>query len=60
MSRYLPEEIIGDILPRLPAKSVLRFRCVCKSWLKLFRNPNFVKHHLKYAKQRNSTNLLLS
>ncbi|KAK6930062.1 F-box domain [Dillenia turbinata] len=46
VSTTLPEELIIEILSRLPAKSVLRFRCVCKSWKSLFSEPEFVQKHL--------------
>uniref|UniRef100_A0ACD5WCL1 Uncharacterized protein n=1 Tax=Avena sativa TaxID=4498 RepID=A0ACD5WCL1_AVESA len=29
----LPDELVVDILSRLPLKSICRFKCVCKSWL---------------------------
>lgn len=45
----LPHEIIVDIIARLPVKSLLRFRCVCKRWLSLISNPDFVKKHLHIA-----------
>ncbi|KAH9650910.1 hypothetical protein KPL70_026545 [Citrus sinensis] len=30
--RYLPQDIVHNILARLPAKSMLRFKTVCKNW----------------------------
>ncbi|KAM7485146.1 hypothetical protein LguiA_001155 [Lonicera macranthoides] len=45
----LPDEIIEQILVRLPAKSLLRFNLVCKQWLSLISNPNFVRKHLDYV-----------
>ncbi|KAI8537931.1 hypothetical protein RHMOL_Rhmol09G0062500 [Rhododendron molle] len=44
--RHIPHEIIFDILSRLPVKSLLRFRSVCKPWLSLISNPQFAKTHL--------------
>ncbi|XP_058215729.1 uncharacterized protein LOC131326852 isoform X4 [Rhododendron vialii] len=35
MSDYLPPGALTNILGRLPAKSLLRFTCVCRSWLSL-------------------------
>ncbi|KAM7485150.1 hypothetical protein LguiA_001159 [Lonicera macranthoides] len=40
------DEIIEEILTRLPAKSLVRFNLVCKKWLSLISDPNFVRKHL--------------
>ncbi|KAI8002255.1 F-box/kelch-repeat protein [Camellia lanceoleosa] len=48
----LPEEIMVDILSRLPITSLCRFRCVSKPWLSLISDPYFIKTHLN----RNTTN----
>uniref|UniRef100_A0ACD5YZE2 Uncharacterized protein n=1 Tax=Avena sativa TaxID=4498 RepID=A0ACD5YZE2_AVESA len=41
----LPEEILLDILVRLPAKSVLRCRAVCQLWRRLASDPAFLLDH---------------
>ncbi|XP_062153284.1 F-box protein At3g07870-like [Alnus glutinosa] len=46
MSTYLPEDVVLNILSRLPPKSLLRFRSVCKSWLSLIGKPNYVSKNL--------------
>ncbi|KAI9193903.1 hypothetical protein LWI28_001163 [Acer negundo] len=46
----LPQEIVIDILSRLPVKSLCRFKCVSKSWLALTTDPLFVKLHLDRTK----------
>ncbi|XP_030935079.1 F-box/kelch-repeat protein At3g23880-like [Quercus lobata] len=46
MKHDLPEEIVLEILARLPVKSLLRFRCVCKTWYSYITNPNFISTHL--------------
>lgn len=45
----LPPELIADILPRLPGKSLCRFRCVSKSWGSRISDSEFVKAHLHRA-----------
>ncbi|XP_027178159.1 F-box/kelch-repeat protein At3g06240-like [Coffea eugenioides] len=41
----LPEDLLLCILTRLPVKTIQRFKCVCKPWLKLLSTPKFVKMH---------------
>lgn len=43
--RDLPKDVIIDILTRLPVRSILRFKSVCKSWYALFKNPCFTTKH---------------
>ncbi|KAI8556198.1 hypothetical protein RHMOL_Rhmol05G0233500 [Rhododendron molle] len=45
----LPCEIIAEILLRLPVKSLLQLRCVCKSWRSLISNRKFAKTHVSLA-----------
>ncbi|KAM7502980.1 hypothetical protein LguiB_001884 [Lonicera macranthoides] len=45
MSDYIPPELIVNILSWLPPRSLLRFRCVCKSWCSLISSPNFIDIH---------------
>lgn len=40
-----PQEILQDILIRLPAKSVLRCRTVCRLWRRLTNEPAFLVEH---------------
>ncbi|KAI4338217.1 hypothetical protein L6164_016561 [Bauhinia variegata] len=45
-SLFLPEDCIIEILFRIPAKSLLRFIRVSKSWKSLILDPQFVKKQL--------------
>ncbi|XP_065620779.1 F-box/kelch-repeat protein At3g23880-like [Quercus suber] len=54
MSNYLPVEVIEEILVRQPAKSLMRFRSVCKTWYSLISNSRFATAHLARSKQRPS------
>ncbi|XP_051207860.1 putative F-box protein At1g32420 isoform X1 [Lolium perenne] len=49
---FLTEDIIKEILIRLPARSLLRFRSVSKQWRNLLSSPNFILAHLQHASQR--------
>ncbi|XP_065621229.1 F-box/kelch-repeat protein At3g23880-like [Quercus suber] len=52
-NNQLPEEIVAEILVRLPVKSLLRFRCVCKSWYRYIATPNFINNNLLYCNDHN-------
>ncbi|CAN6168462.1 unnamed protein product [Urochloa humidicola] len=36
---YLPDELIVEILTRLPAKSLCRFKCISRRWRRLISDP---------------------
>ncbi|XVF57239.1 hypothetical protein PTKIN_Ptkin06aG0188700 [Pterospermum kingtungense] len=44
---FWPEDLILPILTTLPAKSLLRLKCVSKHWLSLITDPDFIEHHLQ-------------
>ncbi|KAI9088101.1 hypothetical protein K1719_030078 [Acacia pycnantha] len=44
----LPQELLEDILSRVPYKSLLRFKCVSKFWYALFSDPIFLALHLSH------------
>ncbi|GAB2277249.1 hypothetical protein Dimus_011956 [Dionaea muscipula] len=58
---YLAPEVWNQVLARLPVKSLLRFRCVCKNWCSLIDDPNFVSFHLSQFKNNSeNTHMLFS
>ncbi|KAI9128876.1 hypothetical protein K1719_000359 [Acacia pycnantha] len=46
---FLPEQLIVAILLRLPVKSLLRFKSVCKVWRSLISNPRFGQSHFEMS-----------
>ncbi|XVF75499.1 hypothetical protein PTKIN_Ptkin13bG0192500 [Pterospermum kingtungense] len=48
-----PADMLSEILSKLPIKSILRFKCVAKTWCILSKNPNFVSKHLSLSKKNN-------
>jgi F-box interacting protein len=45
-SPILQEDLIVEILLRVPARSLLPMKCVCKLWKTLISDPQFAKSHL--------------
>ncbi|XP_030966532.1 F-box/kelch-repeat protein At3g06240-like [Quercus lobata] len=43
---HLPHDVVLNILARLPVKSLIRFRCVCKLWDSSITSSNFISTHL--------------
>ncbi|XP_017984403.1 PREDICTED: putative F-box protein At3g10240 [Theobroma cacao] len=52
--KELPETLVMEILLMLPVKSLMRFKCVCKTWCSSFRTSYFITNHKK-----NNLNLLI-
>jgi F-box interacting protein len=48
-NRLLPRDLHNEILVRLPAKSLLRFQCVCKSWKSFIRSRRFIAMHVEHS-----------
>lgn len=48
-TQQLMEEIFFEILARLPVKSLLRFRSVCKAWRAIVDDPTFIRAHLLHS-----------
>ncbi|XP_030547687.2 F-box/kelch-repeat protein At3g06240-like [Rhodamnia argentea] len=47
VAENVTEDIIIDILLRLPVKSLMRFKCVSKRWRSLISDQHFAKLHLE-------------
>lgn len=47
---YFPDEIFFEILVFVPAKDLIRFKIVCKSWYLIISDPEFVNTHLARAR----------
>ncbi|KAF3583833.1 hypothetical protein F2Q69_00025711 [Brassica cretica] len=54
----IPLDVTREILLRLPAKSLVRFRCVSKLWSSLTTEPDFIKSFTTFSSSR--PRLLLS
>ncbi|RLM54475.1 hypothetical protein C2845_PM10G20750 [Panicum miliaceum] len=53
----LPDEIVWEIMIRLPVESLARVRTVSKAWLATISDdPSFVRAHLKCSKQKQHRN----
>ncbi|XP_054797553.1 F-box/kelch-repeat protein At3g23880-like [Prosopis cineraria] len=50
---FLPDDIMINILKRLPVKSLIRFQCVCKHWRNLLKTPSFIADHLHHSGHQN-------
>ncbi|CAI9107278.1 OLC1v1006597C1 [Oldenlandia corymbosa var. corymbosa] len=57
----IPDDLLLDILVCLPAKSLMRFKIVCKSWHALIRDPRFAESHHAVSRTRrpDSSHVLL-
>ncbi|XP_026379935.1 F-box/kelch-repeat protein At3g06240-like [Papaver somniferum] len=51
----LPEEIQVEIILKLPVRSILSCKCVCKLWFNLISSPKFINNHL-HLSIRNKNN----
>ncbi|KAK9931450.1 hypothetical protein M0R45_018725 [Rubus argutus] len=55
----VPDEIMCfHILPTLPAKFLMRLRCVCKPWSSLIHNPYFISTYRNIRRHRQHSHLL--
>ncbi|RZC90788.1 hypothetical protein C5167_028620 [Papaver somniferum] len=59
MAKLRDQDIVSNIIIRLPVKSILRFRCVSKAWCKLLKDPDFVKKHLSHVIEMNKFSVMM-
>nr|KYP39322.1 F-box protein At4g12560 family [Cajanus cajan] len=45
MEQHLPREVLSNILTRLPAKELVKCKCVCMSWFHLLTDPHFINNY---------------
>jgi len=57
---HIPHELIIQILLRLPVKSLIRFKCVCKLWLTLISDPLFANSHFQLTATTHSRRILFT
>ncbi|RHN63709.1 putative F-box domain-containing protein [Medicago truncatula] len=48
---HMPNELMIQILLRLPVKSLIRFKSVCKSWFSLVSDTHFAYSHFNFPPQ---------
>ncbi|KMS96460.1 hypothetical protein BVRB_9g225150 [Beta vulgaris subsp. vulgaris] len=58
MATHFPVDLLPLILVRLPVKSLLRFRCVSKSWNSLITSSYFITAHINHNDANNCHALL--
>ncbi|KAM7468922.1 hypothetical protein LguiA_007105 [Lonicera macranthoides] len=55
----LPQDLLIQILLWLPPKSLLRFRCISKSWCSLISSPSFIDMHTRNLPHVTNTRKLI-
>ncbi|CAN6318085.1 unnamed protein product [Urochloa humidicola] len=59
-AQELPDEVLTEILARLPAKSAGRFRCVSRAWSATLSSDYFVDLHARRANRPDCPRFLLA
>lgn len=58
-SASLPQEVIVEILLKLPVITLVRCTCICKSWYLLIKNTTFISTHLNQSLSSTKDSLFL-
>ncbi|KAG6645960.1 F-box/kelch-repeat protein At3g23880-like [Carya illinoinensis] len=56
MANELPEDLVLQTLLSLPVVSLLRFKCVCKSWYALITRHDFIREHILHHRSPSKKN----
>ncbi|XP_051129897.1 uncharacterized protein LOC127250583 [Andrographis paniculata] len=48
LKKYLPHDVVVEILTRLPPEKLLRYRSVCKLWSSTIDDANFIANNQKH------------
>ncbi|XP_004491778.1 F-box/kelch-repeat protein At3g23880-like [Cicer arietinum] len=56
---FIPDHLIAEILSFLSVKTILRLKCVSKSWYTLISHPTFVQNHLNKSSRNPNFTLTL-
>lgn len=59
MSDYIPQELLVEILVKLPVESLVRFTVVCKSWYSIITDPKFITTQCDYTNSNQDNKPLL-
>ncbi|XP_026410624.1 putative F-box protein At1g50870 [Papaver somniferum] len=51
-TRLIADDVVVVLLSRLPVKSLMRFKCVCKRWKLIIEDPHFIHSHLTHSETR--------
>jgi hypothetical protein len=54
--RAIPDELVFEILIRLPVKSLVRLKAVSRAWQATISDPFFIRAQLEYSKRRQRQN----
>ncbi|KAL8107377.1 F-box/LRR-repeat protein At2g43260-like [Apium graveolens] len=57
-AKTLPADLLLEVLYRTPVKSLVRCKCVSKSWLALLQHPVFIRMHINFNTARFNKHLL--
>ena len=56
---YIPLDVMAEILSRVPARSLMRFKCVCKLWNSIIQEQQFIACHLHKRSSTANLNIII-